>query len=112
MGSRGVQGLDLPIAQANCAHLRATGEPLGVVDGDVDPRTRWMADRGIPSSCGALIRDEEGEPWGALYHFNFDRREAKSSDMPLLITAAMLLHAGAARPHVQQAESHTSASGR
>lgn len=90
-----LRGADAPLAQAYCAHLRETGEPLAVDDGDRDPRTPWMAGSGIPSYCGAVIRDDQGEPWGALCHFDTGRCESKNSDMPLLVAAAALIYRAA-----------------
>ena len=86
------RGGDVPLAQAYCAHLKATGEPIAIVDGRIDPRTRWMAQSGVISYCGAVIRDQSGEPWGALCHFDPDPCEPKRSAIPLLAAAAALIH--------------------
>lgn len=86
------RGDDLPLAEAYCAHLKATGEPLTVTDGRSDPRLPWMTNSGVASYCGALIRDEKGDAWGALCHFDPNPCEAKDSAMPLLVAAAALIH--------------------
>lgn len=86
------RGEDAPVARAYCAHLRSTGQPLGVEDGDIDPRTPWMRGSGIASYCGAVIRNKLGAPWGALCHYDAGRCESKDSDMPLLVAAAALLY--------------------
>lgn len=85
-------GQDVPLASAYCAHLQREGGPLLVEDGSTDPRVPWMAKSEVVSYCGALIRDEAGEPWGALCHFDTSRCDAKTSDMPLIFAAAALIH--------------------
>lgn len=85
-------GEDIPLADAYCAHLHATGDPLEVADGRRDPRTPWMSQSPVVSYCGAVICDESGEPWGALCHYDTNPCEAKASDMPLLTAAAALMH--------------------
>lgn len=86
------QGEDVPIAEAYCAHLHRTGEPLEVEDGNGDLRVPWMAGSPIVSYCGAVIQAPDGAPWGALCHFDTARCDVKSSDMPLLVEAARLLY--------------------
>lgn len=85
-------GEDVPIAAAYCAHLHATGEPLEVADGATDHRVPWMSTGAIVSYCGAVIFNLNGQPWGALCHFDVARCDAKDSDMPLLVAAAKLIH--------------------
>lgn len=86
------RGEDVPLAQAYCAHLHRTGEPLSVEDGSADARVPWMAKSPILSYCGAVIKDEAGQHWGALCHFDTLRCEAKNSDMPLIVAAAAILY--------------------
>ena len=86
------RGNDVPLAEAYCAHLKSTGEPLAVADGRTDTRTPWMAKSGVASYCGTVIRDESGEAWGALCHFDPKPCEAADSAMPLLVAAAALIH--------------------
>lgn len=92
-----VVGEDVPLAQAYCAHLHSTGEPLLVADGPSDSRVPWMANSPVVSYCGALIRDAVGEPWGALCHFDTARCDVRNSDMPLLNAAASLVFPMASR---------------
>ncbi len=88
-------GDDVPLADAYCAHLQRTGEPLEVAGGPGDPRVPWMAGSKIPSYCGAAIIAPDGSPWGALCHFDLSRCESKQSDMPLLVAAAALIYESA-----------------
>ena len=88
-------GADVPLAEAYCAHLHRTGEPLQVAHGPSDARVPWMAGSAIVSYCGAVITTPGGEPWGALCHFDLSRCEAKESDMPLLVAAAARIHRAA-----------------
>lgn len=87
-----LKGDDVPIATAYCAHLQRTGLPLEVEDGDADPRVPWMHGSPIVSYCGAVIKDPQGEPWGALCHFDSARCDSRASDMPLLLAAATVLY--------------------
>jgi hypothetical protein len=89
------RGDDVPLAEAYCAHLRRTGEPIEVADGHSDPRTPWMKGSPVVSYCGAVIEDEQGQPWGALCHFDSARCESKDSDLPLLAAAAVLIFSAA-----------------
>lgn len=84
-------GDDVPLAAAYCAHLYRTGEPLEVEDGSHDDRVGGMARSPVVSYCGAVIRDADGRPWGALCHFDPARCDSKESDMPLLIAAAAII---------------------
>jgi hypothetical protein len=88
-------GDDVPLAAAYCAHLHRTGEPLEVANGATDPRVPWMSASPIVSYCGAVILDLQGQPWGALCHFDVARCDAKHSDMPLLATAARMIYPSA-----------------
>lgn len=86
------RGDDVPLAEAYCAHLKGAVEPLVVTDGRTDPRTPWMTQSGVASYCGAVIRDDAGEAWGALCHFDPEPCESKHSAIPLLAAAAALFH--------------------
>jgi hypothetical protein len=99
-------GDDVPLGEAFCAHLHATGEPLEVVHGPTDSRVPWMSGSPIVSYCGSVICDEDGERWGALCHFDTSACESKSSDMPLLAAAAsMIYRAASARPATRTSRS-------
>lgn len=87
-----VSGDDVPLAQAYCAHLHATGESLEVVYGPGDPRVPWTAGTSILSYCGAVICDDQGRRWGALCHFDTAACESKHSELPLLNAAATLIY--------------------
>lgn len=85
-------GDDVPLAAAYCAHLHETGQPLEVQDGSADARVPWMHGSPIVSYCGAVIEDAQGQPWGALCHFDTSPCDAKNSDMPLIVAAARSIH--------------------
>ena len=91
-------GEDVPLAEAYCAHLKRTGEPLQVAHGPSDSRVPWMAGSRVVSYCGAVIDDDRGQRWGALCHFDTATCEAKNSDMPLLGAAATLIYQSASSP--------------
>lgn len=89
------QGEDIPLVQAYCSHLHDTGEPLAVSDGATDSRTRWMANSGVRSYSGALIRSDTGLPWGAVCHFDADPCDVSAASLPMLVAAASLLFSSA-----------------
>lgn len=82
---------DVPLANAYCAHLQRTGEPLAVVDGAQDPRVPWMKNSPVASYCGAVIENPAGQPWGALCHFDLSPCESNRGEVQLLVAAARLL---------------------
>jgi hypothetical protein len=91
------RGDDVPLAQAYCAHLKRTGEPLEVEDGATDPRTPWMRQSPVVSYCGSVIRDAAGSPWGALCHFDTAYCQARATELPLLVDASALIFELAAK---------------
>ncbi|MGE4243735.1 GAF domain-containing protein [Ramlibacter sp.] len=90
------RGDDLPIANAYCAHLHSTGQPLEVHDGASDPRTGWMRDAPFRSYSGAVIYAPDGSLWGALCHFDEKPCDEATSSLPLLLSAAGRLYPCAA----------------
>lgn len=87
------RGDDTPLRETFCAIVRETGDWLDVRHGPDEPRFPWMHDNAVVCYSGALIRDDAGEPFGTLCHFDVQRCESSSSDVELLRAAGRLIHA-------------------
>jgi hypothetical protein len=85
------RGDDVPMADAYCSVMHATGEPFEMVDRSDDSRQTHLARTPVACYCGAPILDEDGKPWGALCHWDTEPCQTRTSDMPLLVAAADLL---------------------
>ncbi len=83
---------DIPVSQAFCSVVHDSGEPLEVVDSRTDARFPHLANGPVASYCGALIRDESGDPFGVLCHYDPQPCQSKKSDMPLLVAATPLIY--------------------
>ncbi|HEX2546838.1 MAG TPA: GAF domain-containing protein [Ramlibacter sp.] len=81
------RGEDVPLSEAYCAVLHDGADVLEVLDGPADERYPHMQASPVASYCGAVIRDADGEPWGALCHYDVQPCQVKSSDLPLLAAA-------------------------
>ena len=85
-------GADAPMAQTFCAIVPTQGDALEVVDGRSDQRFPWMNENPVVCYCGALLRDESGQPFGTLCHFDVQPCEAGSTQVPLLLACAPLIY--------------------
>ena len=84
-------GPDAPMAETFCAIVPKEGLWLEVVDGRADSRYPWMHENPVVCYCGALIKDDAGEPFGTVCHFDLQPCEAGSSQVPLLLAATPLI---------------------
>ena len=75
-----------------CALLREQGHSLEVPDGTKETRFPLLPVTSVISYCGALIRDENGEPYGTLCHYDMLPCEQRISDIPLLEAATPLIY--------------------
>ena len=87
------KGADAPLDQTFCAIVRDTGEWLEVENGARDARFPWMQQNAVVCYCGALLRDDSGEPWGTICHFDVQRCQPARSEVDLLLAAGPLLYA-------------------
>lgn len=86
-----VKGEDVPLAQAYCSIVAHTRSALEVLDAATLPPNQMIAGSPVVSYCGVLIRDYQGEPFGALCHFDMKPCQVRVSDLPLLEAVAPLL---------------------
>jgi len=85
------QGLDVPMAVTYCALVGKQEAPLNILDAATDPRAQGV-DTPVISYCGVLIRDDQGRAYGTLCHYDMQRCQQRTTDLPLLEAAAQLLY--------------------
>lgn len=85
------QGLDVPMAVTYCALVGQQEAPVTILDAATDPQAQGV-DTPVISYCGVLIRDTEGQAYGTLCHYDMQRCQQRTTDVPLLEAAAQLLH--------------------
>jgi GAF domain-containing protein len=84
-------GEDAPMAQTFCALVGRQQQPVEIHDASTDPVARDV-DTPVVSYCGVLIRDDQGQPFGTLCHYDTQRCQQRTSDQPLLEAAAAQLY--------------------
>ncbi len=86
------RGVDAPMIATYCAIVPSVGASLEVADGRSDSRFPWMQDNSVVYYCGVQICDDAGAPVGTLCHFDLQRCETPSSELPLMGVVAPLLY--------------------
>lgn len=85
------QGLDVPMAVTYCSLVGRQEAPVNILDAALDPLAQGI-DTPVISYCGVLIRDERGQAYGTLCHYDMQRCQERTTDLPLLEAAAQLLY--------------------
>jgi hypothetical protein len=85
------QGLDVPMAVTYCALVGQQEAPLTIWDATIDPQALGI-DTSVISCCGVLIRDDQGQAYGTLCHYDMQRCQERTTDLVLLEAAAQLLY--------------------
>lgn len=85
------QGLDVPLAVTYCSLVGQQEAPLNILDAAIDPRAQGV-ETSVISYCGVLIRDDQGRAYGTLCHYDLQRCQERTTDLPLLEAAAQLLY--------------------
>lgn len=86
-------GADAPMQETFCAIVRTQGDGLEVIDGRTDKRFPWMRENAVICYCGALVRDDQGQPFGSVCHFDLQRCEPPKSELELLRAVAPQIYA-------------------
>lgn len=86
------QGADAPMEATYCSLVGRQQAPLEIHDASTDPRVQGVIDTPVISYCGVLIRDAEGKAFGTLCHYDMQRCQERTTDLPLLEAAAALLY--------------------
>ncbi|GGG33709.1 hypothetical protein [Hymenobacter glacieicola] len=84
------QGTDVPLAEAFCSLVGRQQASLQLWNAPLDPRAREVNTL-VVSYCGVLIRDQQGQIYGTLCHYDLDLCQEMPSLLPLLEAAAPLL---------------------
>ncbi|MBC6608688.1 hypothetical protein H8B13_17810 [Hymenobacter sp. BT188] len=87
-----VHGPDAPLEASYCILLTRQQSPLEITDASTDPRLSHLTNKPVLSYCGVLIRDNAGKPFGSLCHFDVERCQERTTDLPLMQAAADLLY--------------------
>jgi hypothetical protein len=94
------QGEDAPMEATYCSLVGRQQAPLQINDATTDARVKGLIDTPVISYCGVLIRDAQGKAFGTLCHYDMQRCQERTADLPLLEAAAALLYT---HLHVSQA---------
>ncbi|TGE21065.1 hypothetical protein [Hymenobacter metallicola] len=86
------KGGDAPMGETYCSLVGQQQAPLEITDASVDPRVQGVISTPVVSYCGVLIRDTQGKAFGTLCHYDMQRCEERTTDMPLLQAAAGMLY--------------------
>jgi hypothetical protein len=86
------KGDDVPMLVTYCSLVGRQEAPLEINDAATDERYRGAVDTPVVSYCGVLIRDATGRAFGTLCHYDLQRCQERTSDLPLLEAAGALLY--------------------
>ncbi|TGD83248.1 hypothetical protein [Hymenobacter wooponensis] len=93
-----LKGNDTPMVATYCSLVGRQEAPLEITDAATDTRVKGLVDTPVVSYCGVLIRDATGKAFGTLCHYDMQRCEERTTDLPLLQAAAEMLYRHL-RPH-------------
>ncbi|QIX62837.1 GAF domain-containing protein [Hymenobacter sp. BT18] len=82
----------VPMAVTYCSLVGQRQQPLEIQDASTDADIQGLIDTPVVSYCGVLIRDAEGQPYGTLCHYDMQRCQERTTDLPLLEAAAAQLY--------------------
>lgn len=80
------RGDDVPLAVTYCSLVGRAQAPLQILDAATDPLAQPITTP-VVSYCGVLIRDAQGRPYGTLCHYDMQRCQERTTDLPLLEAA-------------------------
>ena len=86
------KGADVKMVDAYCALVGQRQATVEFADINAEKSIAVKADSPVVSYSGALIRDDHGEPFGTLCHFDTKPSQARMSDVPLLEAIAPLIY--------------------
>lgn len=81
----------VPLAATFCSLVGQQQAPVTILNALEDPQAHGI-DTTVLSYCGVLIRNEQGQPYGTLCHYDMQRCQERTTDLPLLEAAAQLLY--------------------
>jgi len=83
------KGEDAPMVATYCSLVK-TQQKLEIHDAPNDKRVNGKIITPVISYCGVLIKDDEGNPFGTLCHFDMKRCQERISDFSLMEEAGKL----------------------
>lgn len=86
------RGIDIPMADAYCANVGRSREPLEFADAKGDGRFAYLSGSPVVCYSGVLISSPGGVPYGTLCHYDVQHCETRTSDIPLLKAAAPFIY--------------------
>ncbi|TGE07638.1 hypothetical protein [Hymenobacter fodinae] len=87
-----LKGEDAPMIATYCSLVGRQEAPLQIMDATTDARVKGVVESPVISYCGVLIRDTAGKAFGTLCHYDMQRCEERTTDLPLLQAAAEMLY--------------------
>ncbi|WP_400191998.1 hypothetical protein [Hymenobacter sp. B81] len=87
-----LKGADAPMQATYCSLVGRQQAPLEINDATTDARVKGIIETPVVSYCGVLIRDAAGKAFGTLCHYDMQRCQERTTDLPLLEAAAQLLY--------------------
>lgn len=87
---RETSGEDAPMAKTYCSLVKEERK-LEIRNAATDRRVMGKIDTPVMSYCGTLIKDDSGDPFGTLCHFDMKRCQEPSTEFGLMAEAAKLL---------------------
>lgn len=87
-----LKGADAPMVATYCSLVGRQEAPLEITDATTDVRVKGKIETPVISYCGVLIRDAAGKAFGTLCHYDMQRCEERTADLPLLQAAAKMLY--------------------
>jgi hypothetical protein len=85
------QGADVPPAATNCSLVGRRQAPVNILNAAEDPQAHGIKTTVI-SYCGVLIRPDQGQAYGTLCHYDMQRCQERTPDLPLPEAVAPLLY--------------------
>lgn len=85
------QGADVPLAATYCSLVGRQEAPVNILNAAEDPQAHGI-ETTVISYCGVLIRTDRGQAYGTLCHYDLQRCQERTTDLPLLEAAAPLLY--------------------
>lgn len=85
------QGLDVPMAATYCSLVGRQQAPMTILDAATDAQAQGVVTP-VMSYCGVPVRDDQGRAYGTLCHYDMQRCQERTTDLPLLQAAAQLLY--------------------
>ena len=86
------QAGDVPMEATYCSLVGRQQAALEIMDATTDSRVRGIIETPVVSYCGVLVRDAAGQAFGSLCHYDMQRCQERTTDLPLLEAAATLLY--------------------